>query len=144
MRRRVRGVLAGAGIAVLVGLVAGLGLLLWPAQGGPAVLHTGTARYVVTATVDNPRIGSTAIEFTLVPRSAGPARAAIVDLEAVMPLMGHATPSVRAVSVGGDRYRADGVALMMPGSWELMVSIHVDGAVDGAVDNLVLPLPVSG
>jgi hypothetical protein len=140
MSPRVRGVLVGTGIVVLVALVAGLGLLLWPNQRGPAVLHTGTARYVVTATVDNPRIGSTAIEFTLAARTAGPARAAIVDLEAVMPLMGHATAPIRAVPVGGDRYRADGVALMMPGWWELMVSIQIDGA----VEHLTLPLPVSG
>jgi hypothetical protein len=119
-------------------LVPGLVLLLWPTQRGPSVLHTGTARYIVTATVDNPRTGITAVEFAFTPRTAGTAAATAVDLEAVMPSMGHATESIRAVPLGGDRYRIDGVPLMMTGSWELLVSI----ASGGTAEHLTLPLSV--
>jgi hypothetical protein len=63
-----------------------------------------------------------------------------MDVEAVMPLMGHATPPVSAVPVGGGRYRAEGVPLMMTGPWQLRISMT---AADG-IDHLMLPLSVSG
>ena len=64
----------------------------------------------------------------------------MVQIEAIMPLMGHATPPVPADSSGGGHYRAAQAPLMMTGSWELQVSIDPP---DG-VDNLLLPLSVTG
>jgi hypothetical protein len=103
-------------------------------------LHTGTSQYVVTATVANPRIGSTAVEIDLAGRTGGSAQPATVRIEAVMPLMGHAAAPVPAVAAGSGRYRADGVDLMMAGQWELLLSIDSSGV----VDQLTLPLTVSG
>jgi hypothetical protein len=111
-----------------------------PASHGTGGLHTGTSHYVVTVTVENPRIGTTAVEIDVAGRTGGVATPAAVEIEAVMPLMGHATPPVPAAPVGAGRYRAEGVPLMMTGSWELLVSIDFTGG----VDHLTLPLSVSG
>jgi hypothetical protein len=104
------------------------------------VLHTGTSHYVVTATVDNPRIGATAVEIDVTSRTGGLAHPAAVTVQALMPLMGHAAPPVPAVPVGGGRYRADGVPLMMTGPMELLLSIEFAGG----VDHLTLPITVGG
>ncbi|GAA3113227.1 hypothetical protein JOF29_002858 [Kribbella aluminosa] len=135
-RMPLRRMILAASVAVV--LVASLLVLLLPMQPAPTVLHTGTARYIVTATVDNPLTGVTAIEFAFATRTASTASATAVDLEAVMPLMGHATESIRAVPLGGDRYRVDGVPLMMAGPWELLVSIEAGGT----AEHLTLPLSV--
>jgi hypothetical protein len=138
---RVRPALAASGIlAVIVATIVVLGWLVWPTPPGPITLHTGTPLYAVTATIDNPRMGTTAVEIDLTKRAAGPDRPATVRIQAVMPLMGHATPSVLAAPVGGGRYRAGGVELMMTGPWELLVSIESGTA----VDHLTLPLAVRG
>ena len=133
--RRVRIVLTAGGLVAAVILA----WLVWPSPGGAAVLHTGTSHYVVTATVDNPRVGATAVEIDVTSRTGGPDHPAGVTVQAVMPLMGHAAPPVRAVPVGG-RYRADGVPLMMTGPMDLLLSIDFAGG----VDRLMLPLTVSG
>jgi nitrogen fixation protein FixH len=117
-----------------------IGWLVWPKAPGQAVLRTGTSHYVVTVTIDNPKVGNTAVDVDLTGRAGGPANATGVRTEAVMPLMGHATQPVPAVPVGGGRYHADGVSLMMAGQWELLVSIDFTGG----VDQLTLPLMVSG
>jgi hypothetical protein len=127
-------------VATVVVAAVAVGWLAWPKPPGQAVLHTGTSRYVVTATVDNPRIGATAVEIDLAGRTGGSTRPATVRIEAVMPLMGHATPPVAAIPAGSGRYHADGVSLMMAGQWELLLSID---STDG-VDQLTLPLTVSG
>jgi hypothetical protein len=114
--------------------------LLWPTPPGPVVLHAGTSHYVVTATVDSARMGGTAVEVDLATRAGAPLDRAMVQIQAVMPLMGHATPPVTADSAGGGRYRAAQVPLMMTGAWELQLSI---AAPDG-VDTLMLPLSVTG
>jgi hypothetical protein len=65
----------------------------------------------------------------------------MVQIQAIMPLMGHASQPVPAdPSAGNGHYQVAQVPLMMTGPWELQVSIN---APDGA-DNLILPLPVSG
>jgi hypothetical protein len=135
-----RGSLA-AGIVAAAAIVAvALGWLLWPTPPGHAVLHTGTARYVVTITVDNPRIGDTSIDVDLAARGGVTELPAAVAIDAVMPLMGHAVPPLSALPVAGGRYHADGLQLMMTGPWQLRLSIP---AADG-VESLTLPLQVSG
>lgn len=136
-RRRV--LVGGAMVAAVVAAVI-LGLLVWPKPPGPVALHAGTSHYVITATVDSARMGTTDIEVDLATRAGGPVDHAMVEIEAIMPLMGHATPLVSADSLGNGHYRAAQVPLMMTGPWELQVSID---AADG-VDNLILPLSVSG
>jgi nitrogen fixation protein FixH len=126
-------------VAAVVAAVI-LGLLVWPKPPGPVALRAGTSHYVVTATVDSARMGTTDIEVDLATRAGGPVGHAMVEIEAIMPLMGHATPPVSADSLGNGHYRAAQVPLMMTGPWELQVSID---AADG-VDNLILPLSVSG
>jgi hypothetical protein len=133
--------LVAVGIIVAAAVVAVvLGWLLWPTAPGPAVLHTGTARYAVTVTVGTPRMGDTSVEIDLTSRTGGTALPDAVAIDAVMPLMGHAVPPLSAVPVGAGRYHADGLHLMMTGPWELRLSIPAAGG----VEVLTLPLPVSG
>jgi hypothetical protein len=128
-------------MAAAVVVVAILGWLLWPKPPGPVVFHAGTPLYIVTATVNSTRMGATDIDIDLTNRAGGPVNQAMVQIQAIMPLMGHASPPVPAdPSAGNGHYRVAQVPLMMTGPWELQVSIN---AADGA-DNLLLPLPVSG
>ena len=127
-------------VAAVVAAVI-LGLLVWPKPPGPVALRAGTSHYVITATVDSARMGTTDIEVDLATRAGGPVDQAMVQIQAIMPLMGHASAPVPAdASAGNGHYRVAQVPLMMTGPWELQVSIN---APDGA-DNLILPLPVSG
>jgi hypothetical protein len=135
-----RRVLVGGAIVAAVVAAVILGWLVWPKPPGPVALHAGTSHYVVTATVDSARMGTTDIEVDLTTRAGAPVDHAMVEIEAIMPLMGHATPPVSADSLGNGHYRAAQVPLMMTGPWELQVSID---AADG-VDTLILPLSVSG
>jgi hypothetical protein len=129
-------------VGITVGVVAAvlIGWLVWPKAPGQAVLRTGTTHYVVTVTIDQPKVGTTGVDFDVTGRTGGPANTTGVRTEAVMPLMGHAAAPVPAVPVGAGRYHADGVSLMMAGQWELLVSIDFTGG----VDQLTLPLMVSG
>jgi hypothetical protein len=113
--------------------------LVWPKPPGPVVLHASTSHYVITATVDSVRIGTTNIEIDLTTRAGGPVDHAMVEVEAIMPQMGYATPVPAGSSVGNGHYRVAQVPLMMTGRSELQVSIEALG-----VDNLILPLSVSG
>jgi hypothetical protein len=137
--QRERRVLVGGGIVAIVAAVI-LGWLVWPKPPGPVVLRAGTSQYVITATVDSARIGTTDIDIDLTNRTGGPIDRATVEIEAIMPLMGHASPPVSADSVGNGHYRAAQVPLMMTGPWELHLSID---AANG-VDRLVLPFSVTG
>jgi hypothetical protein len=138
--QRARRVLFADSIVVAIAVVGILGWLVWPKPPGPVLLHAGTSRYVVTTTVGSSRIGATDVDIGLTDRTGGPVDRATVEIEAIMPLMGHATPPVSADSLGNGHYRAAQVPLMMTGPWELQVSID---AADG-VDTLILPLSVSG
>lgn len=136
-KRPSRALLIG-GIAVAV--VVAIGVLIWPSPPGPLVVHAGTSHYVLTATIDSPRIGSTDIDIDLTDRAGRPVRRAAIGIEAIMPLMGYAAPVVAATSVDSTHFHAAGVPLMMTGPWELRLSV---AAPDG-VDSLVLPLSVTG
>ena len=129
-----------AGVVAVLATAVIFGWLLWPTPPGPMVMRTGTSRYVVTATIDTPRIGTSAVEIVLTARAGGPSPPATVEIESVMPLMGHAASPILAPSVGDGRYRAEGVPLMMTGPWELALSIDAPGE----VEHLTLPLWVSG
>jgi hypothetical protein len=138
--QRARRVLFADSIVVAIAVVGILGWLVWPKPPGPVLLHAGTSRYVVTTTVGSSRIGATDVDIGLTDRTGGPVDRATVEIEAIMPLMGHATPPVSADSVGNGHYRAAQVPLMMTGPWELQLSID---ATNG-VDRLTLPLSVTG
>jgi hypothetical protein len=138
--RRVRSSLTVGGILAAIATAVVLAGLVWPIPPGPDVFHAGTSHYVVTATVDHPKVGASAVEIDVTNRTGSPAHPAAVNIQAVMPQMGHASPPVPAVPLGGGRYHADGVPLMMAGPMELLVSIDFAGG----VDRLTLPLTVSG
>ena len=70
-----------------------------------------------------------------------PAGPAMVQIEAIMPLMGHASAPVPAdPSAGNGHYRVAQVPLMMTGPLELRLSIDAPNG----VDHLTVPLSVSG
>lgn len=138
--QQVRRLSAAGGILAAVAVAVLLAGVLWPTPPGPDVIHAGTARYVVTATVDHLKVGASSVEIDVADRTGVPAHPGTVNVQAVMPQMGHAAPPVTAVPLGGGRYRADGVPLMMAGPMELLVSLD---STDG-VDHLTLPLTVSG
>jgi YtkA-like len=138
-QRAPRLVIAGGIVAAILG-AAILGWLVWPKPPGAIVLHAGTSHYVITATLDSTRIGTTGINIDLTNRTGVPVDRATVEIEAIMPLMGHATPPLRAHWVGSGHYRATQVPVMMTGPWELQLSID---ATNG-VDYLTLPFSASG
>lgn len=123
-------------VAVTVAVVAVLVAVLWPSPAGPTVLHAASTHYAVTATVRNPRPGTTSVDIDLADPGGRPVGGATVRIQPVMPQMGHAGPPVTAVPTGGGGYRADNVPLMMAGSWQLLLSV--------GADRLTLSLPVSG
>jgi hypothetical protein len=129
--RRGLAVAVGVPVAVAAVLVA----VLWPSPAGPAALHAASTHYAVTATVRNPRPGTTSVDIDVADPGGRPVAGAAVRVQPVMPQMGHAGPPVTAVPTGGGGYRADGVPLMMAGSWQLLVSV--------GADHLTLSLPVS-
>ena len=129
--RRGLAVAVGVPVAVVAVLVA----VLWPSPAGPAVLHAASAHYAVTVTVRNPKPGSTSVDVEVADPAGRPVTVAAVRVQPVMPQMGHAGPPVSAVPTGGGGYRADGVPLMMAGSWQLLVSV--------GADHLTFSLPVS-
>jgi hypothetical protein len=145
-RRRRAHVAAGALAAVLVVAVAGWSF--WPAAPGSTAAHTGTPHYVVAATLDRPRVGTTDVELALTARDRGTAALTIQDvqMQAIMPLTGYATepvtaaPAADAVPGAAGRYRAVGLPLMMTGPWQLLATITFPGG----TDHLTVPFWVSG
>ncbi|HEY4019847.1 MAG TPA: hypothetical protein VGM75_14230 [Pseudonocardiaceae bacterium] len=129
-------------IAVATLAVIGLaGWLLWPSPPAAATVSGGTSRYVVNATIDPPRMGDAEVTIDLTGRARS-AQVATVSVEAVMPLMGFATPALPAATTSkSGHYLVSGVPLMMTGPWELRVSIAEEG---GGTDDLTLPFTVSG
>lgn len=122
-------------VAVAVAVVAVLVAVLRPSPPGPAVLHAVSTHYAVTATVRNPRPGTTSVDVDLTDPAGRPVGGAAVRIQPVMPQMGHAGPPITAVPTGGGGYRADGVPLMMAGSWQLLLVV--------GADHLTLSFPVS-
>jgi hypothetical protein len=125
-------------IAVATLVVLGIaGWLLWPSRPAAAALHGGTANYAVDATIDPPRLGNATITIDLTTRdnAVPPAN---ISVEAVMPLMGLATPALPATGSADHtgHYTVADVPLMMTGPWELHVSIGSEA--------LTLPFTVSG
>jgi hypothetical protein len=133
--------LLAAGI-VAVAVLGLLGWLLWPSGTAATTLRGGTALYTVDVTIGQRRIGSTDVAIALAARDdpVPPATMPTISVEAVMPLMGFATPPLPATASGGGRYTVSGVPLMMTGPWELHVSI-TDHA---GADDVVLPFIVTG
>jgi hypothetical protein len=117
-------------------LLALLGWLMWPSAAGGTTLHTGTADTLVTVVVDSPRVGDTGLTISLTGRDGRPVTGAFVQVEAVMPLMGWATPEVAATAAGNGRYTVAGVPLMTTGPWALRVRF--------AGADLSLPFQVGG
>ena len=64
------------------------------------------------------------------------ATGAFIQVQAVMPLMGLATPEVAATAAGAGRYTVTGVPLVVAGPWELRVRIT-------GRDALTLPFQVT-
>ncbi|MCA2223758.1 hypothetical protein [Nonomuraea aurantiaca] len=120
----------------------------WPGAARPAsdaprgaiTLTGGTARDMVILTVSAPVTGSTALDVRLVPRggtaTGGPAP--VVMVSAALPTAGHAVPDCTAVRAPDGHYHVAALPLMMPGRWQVLVT--VDG--DGHRDRLVFPLNV--
>ena len=122
--------------ALVVPLLVLLGWLFWPSGSGATTLHAGTEHETVTVVIDRPRVGESAITITLATHDGTPLTGAFVQVEATMPLMGHATPEVAATAAGHGRYTGV-VHLMTTGPWELHLRL-------GTGDALVLPFQVTG
>jgi len=88
--------------------------MMWPRPHEHVVLHAGTARYVVTATVGSSRVGTTAIDLDLTSRQSGPVDRATVTIAAIMPLMGQAAQPVPATFSGHGHYRAADLSRRVP------------------------------
>ncbi|WP_040818426.1 FixH family protein [Nocardia jiangxiensis] len=137
---RARTLRVGGVLALVIALVALIGWLLWPSPPGHLVMHSGTADYIVTVTLDSPRMGDTGIDIELTDRAGRSVDGAVVRVQAVEPRMGYSDAPVTASASGAGRYRAPDVSFMMTGPWDLRVSI----VVGGATDQLSVPLWISG
>ncbi|CAN5143501.1 hypothetical protein BH09ACT8_BH09ACT8_08530 [soil metagenome] len=134
---------AAAGIAIAILAAAVLGWFVWPSPPGPTLLHTGTPHYLVTATLQSPRLGASGVDIAVTARDAHSVavRVRSVQVQAVMPLMGYATePIVTTPGPADYHWRAAGLPLMMTGPWQLLVSVSYTGG----ADHLTLPFWVSG
>ena len=93
-------------------------LVLGGCASGPAGLTLRADE--LTVTIDEPHPGSTDLALTL----TGPAAtSAFVQVQAVQPVLGHATPELVATAAGGGRYTVAGLILMTTGPWELRVRV---------------------
>ncbi|ALR11329.1 hypothetical protein BST43_07405 [Mycobacteroides saopaulense] len=130
-----------AGLAMIVAAVLALTWIAWPSTPEAVTLHSGTEHYVVTVTVDSPRVGMTALEIAVTNReNQGLPESESVTVELVMPLMGHAMPPLREVVSG--RTKFDQVMLSMAGPWEIAVTVTPpSGDPD---ERTTMPLWVSG
>ncbi|TDZ42290.1 hypothetical protein [Mycobacteroides franklinii] len=130
-----------AGLALIVAAVLTLTWIAWPSPPKAVTLYSGTEHYSVTMTVDNPRVGMTALEIAVEEREDHDLpESEPVTVELVMPLMGHAMPALREVVSG--RTKFDQVMLSMAGPWEVVVTITPpSGDPD---ERATMPLWVSG
>lgn len=130
-----------AGLAVIVAAVLGLTWIAWPSAPEAVTLYSGTEHYVITVTVDNPRVGITALELAVASREDGSLpESESVSVELVMPLMGHAMPPLREVV--SCRTKFDQVMLSMAGPWDIVVTVTPpSGDPD---ERTTMPLWVSG
>jgi len=101
--------------ALVAALLVLLGWLARPAHPG-TTLHAGN----LTVTIADPHPGLTDVALAL----TGPgATGAFIEVQAVMPLMGYATPEVAATAAGAGHYTVAGVPLVTAGPWELRVRV---------------------
>lgn len=134
---------AVAALALAVAAVVAVAWLMWPDPPRPVIAHAGTPSYVATVVLDSPRQGMHDVEIDLSDRTGAPLTNAGVAVEAVMPLMGHAGPSVPATApAGGLPHRARGVHLMMTGPWQLLVTVRGNPASPPEV--MSVPVTVTG
>jgi hypothetical protein len=119
--------------AVAAVLVAALlALLGWLAR--PSSTDTTLHAANLTVTVSDPHPGMTDVALVL----TGPGETgAFIQVQAVMPVMGYATPEVAATAAGDGRYIVSGVTLVTAGPWELRVRI-------AGRDALTWPFQVTG
>jgi hypothetical protein len=116
--------------ALVAAVLVLLGWLAWPSRPTGTTLRAGN----VTVTIPDPHPGLTDVALAL----TGPgATGAFIQVQAVMPLMGFATPEVAATAAGAGHYTVAGVALVTTGPWELRVRIT-------GRDALTWPFQVSG
>jgi hypothetical protein len=102
--------------ALVAAVLVLLGWLAWPSRQAGTTVRAGH----VTVTITDPHPGLTDVAIGL----TGPgATGAFIQVQAVMPLMGFATPEVAATAAGAGHYTVAGVALMTTGPWELHVRI---------------------
>jgi hypothetical protein len=78
--------------------------------------------------------------LTLYSRDGEPVDGAVIEVSGGMPAHDHGLPTrPRITDVrGGGRYRLEGLRFHMPGAWELLVHVRVDGRVDRVVIPLTL------
>jgi hypothetical protein len=102
-------------VAALVGAVLVLGLVGWLARPAPAgiTLRAGN----LTVTVADPHPGMTDVALILTGTGA------LIQVQAVMPLIGYATPEVAATAAGAGHYTVSDVTLITVGLWELRVRV---------------------
>lgn len=105
-------------------------------QDGPPPLRAGNAQTSVAVWLDPARTGYTTATIALTGPDNTPRTGVFVQVQAVMPLMGHATPQAAATAMGNGRYTVPGIHLMTTGPWELHVRLN-------GGDDLVLPFQVA-
>ena len=121
---------------LLVAVLTGLGLLLWPRPAATTRLFTGSsAGHTVSLRFDQLGTGPDTVDVTVAP-------AADVDgltLEAVMPNMGHGLSPLTATRISAGQFRAHGQLFVMGGGWEVWVIMHTRSGTETA--SVVVDVP---
>ncbi|BCJ51462.1 hypothetical protein Asp14428_29370 [Actinoplanes sp. NBRC 14428] len=73
-------------------------------------------------TPERARTGTRDVTVTLTGRDGRPATAPQIQVQAVLPTMGHASPVITGIPRGRGRYAVPGVPLMAAGGWQLRVT----------------------
>lgn len=121
---------------LLVAVLTGLGLLLWPRPASTTRLFTGSsAGHTVSLRFDQLDTGPDTVDVTLNPATDVDG----VTLEAVMPNMGHGLSPMTATRISAGQFQAHGRLFVMGGGWEVWVIMRTKSGTETA--SVVVDVP---
>jgi hypothetical protein len=119
-------------ISVLAAVTA-LTLLVWPRPADPVDVVGKAGSHQVRLLIETPAVGIHDLTLDV----TGAVERLVVA--PAMVEMGHASAPVTATPAGPGRFQAPGVELLMPGRWDVTVTVH---GPDGT-DDVVLPVHIA-
>ncbi|GAA0628656.1 FixH family protein [Kutzneria viridogrisea] len=128
-------VIAVAAVLAVGGAVL---VLTWRPSEDTVTLQGDSAHYGVQVVLDAARTGQRAVDVRITPH-AGAGDPDQVAVEPAMPAHSHAVEPLAVRPAGAGHFHADGSLFLMPGQWELTVSVTTAGH----RDQITFPLSVN-